>query len=220
MAVSIYGLAVLTIGVVRFWRDTDGPLAMKLDPRSFIAATADVLVLRQMRGGGPGCTYPDERPTHHRLVFHQAVFYGFILTFISTTLAAVAQEILGILPPYPFLSPVVVTGTVGGALQVVGCTGLLVLKLRASVMPASVTMRKLDFAFIVLLLLVNLTGLGLLGFRETAGMGLLLVIHLGSVAGLFITMPYGKFVHVIYRYGALVRNRQEELLERRTAVPA
>ena len=214
MAVSVYGLVVLGLGLVRFWRDTDGPLAAKLDLRSLAEATADVLALRQMRGGGPGCTYPDERPSHRRVVFHQGVFYGFLLTFLSTTLAAFAQEILGIFPPYPVLSPIVLAGLAGGALQVAGCLGLIALKLRATTVPASLTMRQLDFAFLVLLLVVNLTGLALLAFRETTAMGLLLVVHLGAVAGLFITMPYGKFVHVIYRYAALVRNRQEELAER------
>jgi citrate/tricarballylate utilization protein len=214
LVVSGYGLAIIGHGLVRFWRDTDGPLVTRLDPASLAAATADVLLLRQMRGGGPGCTYPDERPSHRRVIFHQAVFYGFLMTFISTSLAAFAQEILGILPPYPIASPVVLTGLVGGVLQVAGCAGLIGLKLRASSVPASQTMRSLDFAFLTLLLLVNLTGLALLTFRETAALGTLLTVHLGSVAGLFITMPYGKFVHIVYRYGALVRNRQEELSER------
>jgi citrate/tricarballylate utilization protein len=41
-------------------------------------------------------------------------------------------------------------------------------------------------------------------------MGTLLVIHLGFVAGLFLTMPYGKFAHVVYRYAALVRYAVEQ----------
>ena len=49
------------------------------------------------------------------------------------------------------------------------------------------------------------TGLLLLGFRATAAMGLLLVVHLGVVMALFLTLPYGKFVHGIYRGAALVR---------------
>lgn len=214
MLVSIYGIAVMIVGVVRFWRNTDGPLAAKLDLRSLIEATADVLALRQMRGGGPGCSYPDERPTHGRRVAHQLVFYGFLLTFVSTSLATFTQEVLGILPPYPILSPVVITGTIGGLMQIVGCAALLKLKLAASTVPASVAMRRLDFAFLLMLLGVSVTGLALMALRETPLMGTLLVVHLGTVGGLFITMPYGKFVHVIYRYAALVRNRQEELQER------
>jgi len=37
-----------------------------------------------------------------------------------------------------------------------------------------------------------------------------LVIHLGVVGGLFITAPYGKFAHVVYRYAALVRYAIEQ----------
>jgi len=45
---------------------------------------------------------------------------------------------------------------------------------------------------------------------QLTAMGTLLVIHLGVVAGLFITLPYGKFAHVVYRYAALVRYAIEQ----------
>src|SRR5207247_102581 len=54
--------------------------------------------------------------------------------------------------------------------------------------------------------LLSLTGLLLLALRETTAMGTLLRIHLGIVLGLFLTLPYGKFVHGIYRSAALVRS--------------
>jgi citrate/tricarballylate utilization protein len=41
-------------------------------------------------------------------------------------------------------------------------------------------------------------------------MGTLLAIHLATVAALFITAPYGKFAHVMYRYAALVRYASEQ----------
>ena len=68
----------------------------------------------------------------------------------------------------------------------------------------------MDTLFLVLLLLVNINGLLLLALRETEVMGFLLAFHLATLAGLLITLPYGKFVHVVYRYVALVRNRQED----------
>jgi hypothetical protein len=40
-------------------------------------------------------------------------------------------------------------------------------------------------------------------------MGLLLALHMGIVFALFITMPYGKFVHGFYRFLALVRYAKE-----------
>ena len=58
--------------------------------------------------------------------------------------------------------------------------------------------------------LTSLTGLLLLAFREAAAMGTLLTVHLGIVAALFLTMPYGKFAHLFYRYAALIRNSIEQ----------
>jgi citrate/tricarballylate utilization protein len=60
-----------------------------------------------------------------------------------------------------------------------------------------------------MLFLTGLTGIALLLWRDTAAMGPLLALHLGMVFALFITMPYGKFVHGIYRYVALVRYARE-----------
>jgi citrate/tricarballylate utilization protein len=60
-----------------------------------------------------------------------------------------------------------------------------------------------------MLFLTSLSGLALLVCRDTAAMGPLLALHLGVVFSLFITMPYGKFVHGIYRYVALVRYARE-----------
>jgi citrate/tricarballylate utilization protein len=60
-----------------------------------------------------------------------------------------------------------------------------------------------------MLLMTGLTGLGLLALRSTPAMGILLAIHLGIVLGLFLTLPYGKFVHGLYRFAALVRYARE-----------
>jgi citrate/tricarballylate utilization protein len=51
--------------------------------------------------------------------------------------------------------------------------------------------------------------MALLLWRDTAAMGPLLALHLGVVFALFIIMPYGKFVHGLYRFVALVRYARE-----------
>ena len=60
-----------------------------------------------------------------------------------------------------------------------------------------------------------ITGLGLLMMRESMFMGTWLALHLGFVLAFFLTMPYGKFVHGLYRLAALVRFH----LERRRPLP-
>jgi citrate/tricarballylate utilization protein len=104
----------------------------------------------------------------------------------------------------------VILGTVGGFGLLVGASGLLLLKWRSDRDPAEQRMLNMDVAFLVLLFLTSFTGMALLVFRATAAMGTLLVVHLAMVAGLFITLPYGKFAHVVYRYAALMRYAIEQ----------
>ncbi len=129
-----------------------------------------------MHGGGEGCTYPEDKPSHRRVLYHQLVFYGFLATFISTVFAAILQDIFEQLPPYPYWSAPVVFGTVGGVMQIVGCGGLLALKYRAIKVGTPSKTRDMDTLFLVLLLLVNINGLLLLALRDTQVMGFLLAL--------------------------------------------
>lgn len=100
-----------------------------------------------------------------------------------------------------------VLGTLGGIGLLIGPVGLLIQKLkRGSTDPGRFGM---DTAFLAMLFLSGLTGLALLFLRETGAMGILLATHLGVIFALFVTMPYGKFVHGIYRFAALVRSALE-----------
>ena len=58
-----------------------------------------------------------------------------------------------------------------------------------------------------------ISGLALLVLRETGTMVTLLVVHLGVVLALFVTLPYGKFVHGLYRAAALVKSANESSRE-------
>jgi citrate/tricarballylate utilization protein len=68
----------------------------------------------------------------------------------------------------------------------------------------------MDRGFITLLFFVSLTGLALLIGRSTSAMPLLLAIHLGVVMALFLTLPYGKFAHGIFRSAALLKSSIEK----------
>lgn len=208
--IALYGLAIFIIGAVRFWRETQGPLADLVDFSALWRATKDAFGLAYMKGGGAGCNYPGERFSHARMWYHHLVFYGFLLDLAATTVAAFYDHFLGWPAPYPYFSAPVVLGTTGGIGLIIGTAGLLYLKWISDRAPADPGMLNMDVAFLVLLFLTSLTGLLLLGLRETSAMGTLLVIHLGVVAGLFITLPYGKFAHVVYRYAALVRYSIEQ----------
>ncbi|OYW06180.1 MAG: tricarballylate utilization protein B, partial [Acidiphilium sp. 37-67-22] len=100
-------------------------------------------------------------------------------------------------------------GTAGGIGLVIGAPGLLVEKFRRKRDFADAAGRPLDLAFVLSLFLVGFTGLALLALRATPWAAVLLCLHLGVVLGFFLTMPYGKFVHGIWRFAALLRHAAE-----------
>ncbi|MBI2229267.1 MAG: tricarballylate utilization 4Fe-4S protein TcuB [Deltaproteobacteria bacterium] len=210
LVIVVYGIVVLLAGARRFWRETQGTLSEVVDLGALWRATKDAFGLSYMKGGGAGCNYPDAAFSNSRRWFHHLVFYGFLLDFAATSIAAFYDHFLGWQAPYPFFSWPVALGTVGGIGLLIGTSGMLYLKWRSDRDPAAQPMLNMDVAFLALLWLTSMTGFFVLIWRETAAMGTLLVIHLGMVAGLFITMPYGKFAHVVYRYAALVRYAIEQ----------
>jgi citrate/tricarballylate utilization protein len=107
------------------------------------------------------------------------------------------------------LSAPVILGTLGGVGLLIGPAGLYWLKGRRDPAIADSKQDSSDVSFIALLFLTSLTGLLLLALRETAAMSVLLRVHLGIVLGLFLTLPYGKFVHGVYRSAALIRSALE-----------
>ena len=113
LLLSGFAVTVLLWGMLAYWRDT-GAQGLLHGVTALAHGTLDVAFLRNLRGGGPGCTHPDERPSNARWVYHMLVFYGFISAFIATVLAAVYQDFFGVLPPYDYLSAPVLFGIAGG----------------------------------------------------------------------------------------------------------
>lgn len=205
----LFSILAMAIGFSRFWRDTGGKAAELLRPRPLMQAFRDAATLRYLGGGGHGCNDRDESFSASRRHFHHAMAYGFLLCLASTSVATVYDHLLAWPAPYPVFSLPVVLGTVGGAGLLVGCAGLFWLKLSGDQEPQARKLVGADAGLLLLLMMVGFTGLLLLAVRATGTMGVTLAIHLGFVLALFVTMPYSKFVHSIYRLGALIRHAIE-----------
>ncbi len=204
-AVFAFAILAFAMGFARFWPDMGEEALEFVKAPALSGASWDALGLKYLDGGGEGCTYPDERPSFARRTFHHFTFYGFMLCFGATTVATIYHYVFGWKAPYPLYSLPVLLGIFGGVGLLVGPVGLLWLRARRDPLLADESQGGMDAGFLLLLLLTSATGLALLFLRETRAMGVLLAIHLGVVLALFLLLPYGKFVHALYRFAALVR---------------
>ncbi|MNE17611.1 hypothetical protein D3C80_1105980 [compost metagenome] len=128
-----------------------------------------------------------------------------MLCFAATGVATLYHFLLDWSAPYPVLSLPVMLGIAGGVGLLIGPAGLLWLNLRRNPEHGDENQKPMDRGFIALLFLVSASGLALLAFRETTALGLMLAIHLGLVMAFFLTMPYSKFAHGIFRSAALLK---------------
>ncbi len=225
---SVFGLAVLAlgIGVTRFWRgvspatEADDAPAPGLYRAASTEAVSDVLSLKYLGGGhGQGCNNADDAFTLWRQRFHHFTFYGFLLSFAATGFATLYHYLLQRHAPYALDSLPVLLGTMGGIGLLIGPVGLLWLNLQRDPAHGDAAQRPMDRGFIALLLLVSLSGLALLLWRDSGAMALLLALHLGVVMALFLTLPYGKFAHGIFRSAALLKNALEKRQPNTLALP-
>ncbi|MEE2637591.1 MAG: tricarballylate utilization 4Fe-4S protein TcuB [Acidobacteriota bacterium] len=198
------GLAVLSVmallvGVFRGWQDLIDTAVPAPSPVTVRQALRDVLTLRYL---GPH----RDVDRGFRRVWHHCTFYGFLLCFAATSVAAVYHNLMGWMAPYPLLSVPVMLGVLGGVGLILGPIGLLWIKVRRPAERHDRAQFGMDVVFLVLLFETSVTGFLLLALRESAAMGPMLGIHLGAVAGLFVMLPFGKFVHGVYRCCAVLRS--------------
>lgn len=203
---SVWTVGVMAVGLARYWRDTHGPFRDLLDGPAWLRTLGQAATLRHHTGADEGCAYEGNEPSAARRRAHQAVMYGFLLTFVSTVSAAIMENLLGLHPPYPYLSVPVVTGTVGGVLATVGCAVLIRLKERADHEQTTSTMRAADRGLLWALLVIMVSGLAVLLARTTIAFGPLLVVHLAAVIVAFAVAPYTKFFHWTYRLLAIYKD--------------
>jgi citrate/tricarballylate utilization protein len=208
-AALCYAIVAMTMGLMAFWRDIGEPIRSLAEPTSLWQAIRDAGSLRYLDGGEAGCVNEDDQPDDRRKVYHHLTFYGFMLCFASTAVATLYHYLLQREAPYALYDLPVLLGVAGGFGLIVGTVGLFIAKLRRDRNLLDGSHLGMDVAFLVMLFATGFSGMALLLLRETPAMGILLALHLGVVFSVFVTMPYGKFVHGLYRFAALVRYAQE-----------
>ena len=212
----VFGFVVisLTVGVMNFWRDITPVTGVQAPgPEAALHAVSDALRLKYLEGGhGDGCNNEDDRWTHARRFAHHLAFYGFILCFAATSMAALYHYFWGWQAPFAWNSLPKLLGISGGVTLVWGTMWLWQLNHRRHPDHGDAAQRSMDRGFIALLWLTALSGLVLMLARATPALPVLLASHLGAVMALFLTLPFGKFAHGIYRLAALLRHHVEQRL--------
>jgi citrate/tricarballylate utilization protein len=201
----VWAVLCIALSTMRFWRAMSPKLPLGVIVRAVGPALRDIITLRHLGGGGPGCNDIGERTSQHRRLFHHVMVAGFAGTVLSTVAAAIYHHGFGVAAPYPLTSVPVLLGLVGGVVMLAGIGGLLWVEYQADTEPSDQTEVELNVAFLILLALVDVSGLAVLALRDTSAMGLLLTVHLGLVFGFFVVLPFTKAVHAPFRAAALLR---------------
>ena len=203
--IFLFAVLALGIGVSRWWRATAEPGEPVTLPAA-VEATSHVMQLKYLDGGhGEGCNNADDEFSLARRYLHHLTFYGFGLCFAATAVGTLYHFLLGWHAPYALTSLPVILGLLGGVGLLIGPAGLWWLSLKRAPLQGDHAQRPMDWGFMALLFLSSASGLALLFGRATPAMPGLLVAHLGIVMALFLTMPYGKFAHSVYRAAALLK---------------
>jgi quinone-modifying oxidoreductase subunit QmoC len=172
--------------------------------RGLGAVALDILVHRRFER----CTAARPRRSGHLLLL-----WGFVGALLTTTLLGVAMDVFGVKTPLPQVHPIKLLGNVSAVLLVLGLVLLVAHRARSETAGRT---RAFDSFFLTLVAAVVLTGvgaeLGRMFLAPPVGLAIY-VLHLGTVLSLFLTFPFSKFAHALYRTLAMAHQRLA--LERR-----
>jgi quinone-modifying oxidoreductase subunit QmoC len=147
---------------------------------------------------------------HFRRLGHLLLFWGFVGAAVTSGLLIVAIYIQGYELPLPLLHPYKLLGNISAVALVVGAGILVVVRYTDKDRAGSST--SYDTFFTTTVALVIATGVLVELVRVlTPGLPALAVgsyiLHLGVITTLFVTFPYSKFAHMLYRTLAMVHEQ-------------
>lgn len=147
---------------------------------------------------------------HFRRLGHLLLFWGFVGAAVTSALLIFAIYVQGYELPLPLLHPYKLLGNISAVALVVGAGILVAARLSDGKRAGASTSFDWFFTTVVALViatgvLVELVRLLIPGVPVVA-VGAY-VVHLGVVTTLFVTFPYSKFAHMLYRTLAMIHEQ-------------
>jgi len=205
---SIFAVVIFALGLKRMVADMHSNALLegktnkqKIEPKGFVEALIKTIPTILKHSKFSECGENTERATPHMMVF-----FGFVGLAIVTGIFFVVLYGFGIHGPYSQFNPVKVLANISGIALVIG--GLLMIKNRNAKKADQVTTYK-DWFLIGLVFALGLTGMltELTRLADAAFLTYLLYyIHLMFVFILFISLPFSKLAHLVYRTVAMAYN--------------
>jgi quinone-modifying oxidoreductase subunit QmoC len=188
------------ISGTRLWKAMGQGVARK---KSFVAGFIEVIKDILVHQSFGSCATVGTRRWGHLLLF-----WGFVGAAVTSGLLVFGIYVLHDPMPYPQLHPFKILGNLSAVLLVAG--GIMLMVSRFGSHRPVIKTTAFDAFFIFVVAGVILTGV----IVEAARFALpgivacsLYLVHLGIVMTLFLTFPYSKFAHMVFRTLALVHQR-------------
>jgi quinone-modifying oxidoreductase subunit QmoC len=205
---SIFVVAVFALGLKRFIADIHQNALLegktdkqKIDPKGFIEALIRVIPTILKHSKFSECGENSERGTPHMMVF-----FGFVGLAVVTGIFFVVLYGFGIHGPYKQFNPVKILANISGIALFIG--GLLMIKNRMAKSEDQVSTYR-DWFLIGLVFGLGATGMltELTRLADAAFLTYVIYyIHLMFVFVLFISLPFSKLAHLVYRTTAMAYN--------------
>jgi quinone-modifying oxidoreductase subunit QmoC len=218
LSIAAFVLYVSIKGVIQFWSDISKGAGL---PSSFTGkaptpamgpfltkyvwpATKEILTHERFKK----CGEVSERSTGHLWVL-----WSFIILFIVTIIVMIQADVLGILfpeagfeTPLAQYHPVKIAANIGAVMLIAGIWMLRNMRNRKTA-EGTITSSTQDWILIWLIFAVGVSGLAaeIIRLADVSFLAYpIYVLHLGCVATLFLSLPYTKFAHLLYRATAYV----------------
>ncbi len=202
LPVALWVIVAAGTGAARFWKvlGAVGP------PRSGPALPALLATLGEIASHRRFGLCEAARP---RRWAHFFLMWGFVGAAVTSGLLVVALYGFGLEMPLPLDDPIKILGNLSAVLLVIGGS-MLVYERLAGRREVSGATTAFDTFFLGVVVAVIVTGVLVeIGRFTFAGevAGWIYVLHLSAVSALFVTFPYSKFAHFVYRTLAMVHQR-------------